>query len=1452
MVETKNKISRRGNLTTIVAILALAIAVLGLFAVDSSDESDAISGVHLDGLTYDIQNGEATVTSYYYSPYDLIIPQTIEYNGSNYPVVAIGENAFKEIRSYFAIIPDSVKVIKMNAFKDGWFYKISIGSGVTSIEDFAFEGCENLEEFEVSPSNRIFSSSNGVLINESADSLMYYPILKKGKTYEVPSGIRQIDGTAFQYNKYLESVTIPASVNRLTPMIFAESSIQSVEFKGRIETIPYRMFYNCDELRTVTIKSDFVLTVESEAFKGCTSLTKIGNGYSDYPDSYFDLGTVNTIRDGAFESCSSVREIKVGGWDIGNYAFRNCTSLESVIIIQNNRIGASAFADCSSLTDIDLGHPNLIDDQAFSGCVSLKTLDLGRQLGTLRNYIFEDCSSITTVIIPDTIDSLTSMSFERCDSLKTIEISENGGKSVELFADLGDYTMIPAPSGRNLAFCSDTDHLDTIDDIGSYRGTAYFVWYDDGADVKVRFEPGQGFRYTEITITAGEAAPQSPEFNLDRIEIEGWYIDKSLTKRFDFSSLLYEDITLYAKWVEKDLGFTVTYLRDGERVYGIERHQPGETVVVAPVAEKQGHSVSDWTTDDVAVNSGKFIMPSHDVVFRSTSSVNQYPVWIGDDCLVLSANGKIIKNGEMLDYGTRVDIELLDRPGYIGTIHIGGASSYGTWFFVPAGESSVSVDWTPENEQPTLYNITFDSNGGSYVQSQTVQKGNLLKRPMDPTRSGYSFEGWYWDKECTNEFIFDFKINGSYTLYAKWTPNAGTVYHTVTFDSKGGSYVEPQRVADGERAEFPLIPTKDGYEFLSWCLDEMGTMRYLFNTPVTEDITLYAIWTEADPEVGTVRYLVNHTTVFTESHLIGERVTVREKYVMEGYTVGEWYSDDADISSGTFVMGERYVDIHADATRNKYTITFVTGDGATQFEPRVQEYGTKVYLQPDPYRDGYIFVGWDPELPETMPAHDITVTAVWESDGTVEHTVTYVTNGGTPIQSREVEHGKKAVQYHTSRDGYKLDGWYTDSGLTERYDFTLPVISDLTLYAKWEHIGDIDNAHTVTFVTNSETSEKSQTVGDGAIAEEPNCYRPGYEIAGWYTDPELTIRYSFSTPVTSDLTLYAKWAPVTNRVTFVTSGGSPVEPIDVADSAMFTEPVTVREGYRFDGWFKDSDLKTRYAFTSGVYDDITLYAKWTQISNETHLVSYYSFPYQDSPQYSNVQDRNTFGFDITYDKEEYRGWFMDMECTIPYNVSTPVTSDLTLYAGWDSYGWHTVTYVVDGKVVMTQTVGSDAYPFVSARYSSDGIIASEWSSADVAVEGNRYHMPDRDVMFTATMSETTHTVSFDTGGGTALGSISIGNDKRITPPADPVRPGCVFTGWYADKNCTKAYDFTLPLDSNTKLYAGWVPEGQEVPEGPQEGSNTDASAGGNGAMIGVIAAIAVIVIAAAVIVSRRR
>ncbi|NGZ77980.1 InlB B-repeat-containing protein [Saccharibacillus alkalitolerans] len=207
------------------------------------------------------------------------------------------------------------------------------------------------------------------------------------------------------------------------------------------------------------------------------------------------------------------------------------------------------------------------------------------------------------------------------------------------------------------------------------------------------------------------------------------------------------------------------------------------------------------------------------------------------------------------------------------------------------------------------------------------------------------------------------------------------------------------------------------------------------------------------------------------------------------------------------------------------------------------------------------------------------------------YTVNFETTGGSPVQSVVVNANSPVTQPSPpTRTGYTFDGWYSDSALTTPYDFSAPITANTTLYAKWTA-----NGYTVNFDSNEGTEVESQTVNYNETAAAPSApTRTGYTFDGWYSDSDLETPFNFSTPITADTTLYAKWSINSYTVSYETNGGSAITDQTVDYNTTVTEPsAPTRTGYTFGGWYSDSDLTIPFNFNAPITENTTLYAKWT-------------------------------------------------------------------------------------------------------------------------------------------------------------------------------------------------------------------------------------------------------------------
>ena len=214
---------------------------------------------------------------------------------------------------------------------------------------------------------------------------------------------------------------------------------------------------------------------------------------------------------------------------------------------------------------------------------------------------------------------------------------------------------------------------------------------------------------------------------------------------------------------------------------------------------------------------------------------------------------------------------------------------------------------------------------------------------------------------------------------------------------------------------------------------------------------------------------------------------------------------------------------------NKLQATFNPNNG----EPTVTKFidndknSKFTELVPEPTKENYTFAGWYNGNEKfdftTVPTGDVTLTAKWTAN---DYYVSFVTEHGDPPTSQNVKYNGTAKDPgKLSEEGYTFDGWYTDDNYSTKFDFTKPIKSNTTVYAKWTA-----NDYEVSFITEHGKTPTSQNVKYNGTATNPGeLTEDGYTFIGWYTDHTCTTEFNFRTPITGDTKVYAKWeknAPV--------------------------------------------------------------------------------------------------------------------------------------------------------------------------------------------------------------------------------------------------------------------------------------------------------------------------------------
>lgn len=311
--------------------------------------------------------------------------------------------------------------------------------------------------------------------------------------------------------------------------------------------------------------------------------------------------------------------------------------------------------------------------------------------------------------------------------------------------------------------------------------------------------------------------------------------------------------------------------------------------------------------------------------------------------------------------------------------------------------SAIIIFFLISNKKSLSYEITFETNGGTLVESQIVNEGEKVKKPVDPTKDGFMFVEWTYQGKT---YDFSLEVTSNITLIAKWTEVEEDIEKfIVKFETDGGTTIPNQIIEKGNKVAKPIDPVKDGYTFAGWFLDDE---IYDFDEIVDNNIELKAKWEKIkDTNSDNNNNNNNKPTITTP-------------------------------------------------TVKKYTVTFNSSGGSAVSSQTVTE-GGKVSKPSNPTRNGYTFVGWTLNGNiydfNSEVNNNITLVAKWNENVKKKYTITFNSDGGTIVSSQTVtEGGKVSRPSDPTKSGYNFVGW-TLNGVS--YDFNSIVNGNITLTAKW-------------------------------------------------------------------------------------------------------------------------------------------------------------------------------------------------------------------------------------------------------------------------------------------------------------------------------------------------------------------------------------------------------------------
>ena len=583
-----------------------------------------------------------------------------------------------------------------------------------------------------------------------------------------------------------------------------------------------------------------------------------------------------------------------------------------------------------------------------------------------------------------------------------------------------------------------------------------------------------------------------------------------------------------------------------------------------------------------------------------------------------------VKSGQTLAQAIGYDGKQLEPAVKLidGYKYDGSGSSFGIYADKTCTQE-FDVYNTPITENTTLfikwipvitYTVTYNGNGKAENVVKVLSEGSEISANAPNFYDGYSryddkdfyFDGWYEEPDCINAVDYRDVVNANITVYAKWVEKE----YTVTFDANGhGTAPESKKVAAGG-AVYENMANVEGYVFDGWYLDKAGTQKYNEDT-INADTILYAKWRAA--QTCKITFDNQGYGDMLEDKYIekGEKLytNTTDYENNEDYKFYGWFLDQECTTKAIGVSVNEDTTLYACWRKEGDTVTLSFDAGGKTENPE-SIFGFTIgydFLSVDwphlPDVKGYRFTGWIDKNGEelfwgTRVYSDTTFYAVWESED--NYKVTFELNGhGEEIEDEYTTTISERMDRPLDKSKeYTFDGWYEDEALTQRLTGEKSISKDTALYAKWIPYKTVS----VKFDMNGHGSQLDsieKEYGDRVESYDlPELYvENGYDFKGWFKDKACTIEYD-SDSLYEDITLYAKWEPVTNthKVTFDTGGiAAAPDPIVVADaqtlyfySDELPLPSSVQEGYKFDRW----ETKSGSISSVTVNEDIILSAVW--------------------------------------------------------------------------------------------------------------------------------------------------------------------------------------------------------------------------------------------------------------------
>ena len=695
--------------------------------------------------------------------------------------------------------------------------------------------------------------------------------------------------------------------------------------------------------------------------------------------------------------------------------------------------------------------------------------------------------------------------------------------------------------------------------------TYYAVWKATIWDYKVEFyymdtDGNYGAAKEDETITAqGNVAS---EVSYNPAAKTGFTVD---TAASTLSGTVTVDPILTLKVYYSRNQYSVYTTVDGTRTEAGKFYY-GADVSIADAPAKDGYNFTGWSP---AVETP---MPAQNQELTAVYAVIAYPVTFYKD----ATKAETVYSGNV-NYGTALGGLAFD-PSMDGYTFMGWAYEGTDTILnlanetVPVGGVSLVAIWEIES-----YTVNFRANNGKYadgtdLKTTTVTFGNAVVAPEEPTRTGYTFNGW---NPALPAAIADGSAVRNHT--AQWAIESYTVKFVIDDTEIEETYTYGADVYAPDETQ----TVKEGHTFQYWT-DAKGNK---VDFPVVmEDIgangaeVIYTAYFTVDSHNVTWN---NENGSVYEGPVSYEYKEAISKPAVDpsktGWTFKGWKAADGtlyDAETAVPAMGTADVVYTAYFEINQYNVTWIFENGD---EAQVDKYNfnAAVTKPADPKKTGYTFAGWKDNAGNSyavganvpaMIAEDVTYTAQWTIN---QYDVTWIFDNGTANQVDEYDFNEAVTKpADPEKTGYTFAGWKDNAGNSYAVGANVPamIAEDVTYTAQWTI-----NQYDVTWIFDNGTANQVDEYDfEEAVIKPTDPKKTGHTFAGWLSSTGTLYGVGVEVPAmgAADVTYTAQWDIDSHVVTWLNEDGSTFDSASYEYGKPVSKPANnpVKEGWTFQGW----------------------------------------------------------------------------------------------------------------------------------------------------------------------------------------------------------------------------------------------------------------------------------------------